>query len=190
MIPSFRQYSSVSRQDAVQHAQIWLKWEMNWTKERWHFCYWKGFFWVGNQSRSSLLGQVFWDCIMMFALIKVSARTAFVGHLTWGWVVYLCLCVQNTGPIDWGNWSRPGSWCTGSLCTWWNVIFLLRLTSMPGEAYVQNCSVSRVGKAITTNTPTCTKRKTQTLRIVDLGESCKYHQHHIHYHYNFKLYSP
>lgn len=113
MIPAFRQYSSVSRQDAVQHAQIWLKWEMNWTKERWHFCYWKGFFWVGNQSRSSLLGQVFWDCIMMFALIKVSARTAFAGHLTWGWVVYLCLCAQNTGPIDWGNLSRPGSWCTG-----------------------------------------------------------------------------
>lgn len=36
-------------------------------------------------------------------------------HLTRGWVVYLCLCAQNTGSIDWGNWSRTGSWCTGSL---------------------------------------------------------------------------
>jgi len=23
--------------EAVQHAQIWLRWEMNWTKQRWHF---------------------------------------------------------------------------------------------------------------------------------------------------------
>ncbi len=94
-------YHYVSRQDAVKHAQIWLKWEMNWTKERWHFCYCKGLFWVGRQSWSSLLGQVFWDRIVMFALLKVSARTAFADHLTWG-------------PIDWGNWSRPGSWCTAS----------------------------------------------------------------------------
>lgn len=101
----------------------------------------------------------------------------------------LSLCTEH-----WSYWLRElipaGELVYWSSCTWWNVIFLLRLTSMPGEAYVQNCSVSRVGKAITTNTPTCTKRKAQTLRIVDLGESCKYHQHHIHYHYNFKLYSP
>lgn len=91
-------YHYVSRQDAVQHTQIWLKWEMNWTKERWHFC-WNGFFWVGSQSWPSLLGQVFWDRIMMFALIKVSARTAFAENLTWGWVVYLCT-------EHWSYWLR------------------------------------------------------------------------------------
>lgn len=55
----------------------------------------------------------------------------------------LVLLIEGTDP-------GRGAGVLGLLCTWWNVIFLLRLTSMPGEAYVQNSSVSRVGKAIQT----------------------------------------
>ncbi len=128
-------YHYVSRQDAVKHAQIWLKWEMNWTKERWHFCYWKGFFWDG--------------LLVMVVLVGASVLRPHCDVCAHKSLCQDCFCGPSNMRSYWLRELIPaGELVYWAFCVPDGTSYVLRLTSMPGEAYVQNSSVSRVGKAI------------------------------------------